>query len=166
MSDIEVGEVFTLSDENNEEQEVEVLGAMDVEGAEYIAVAFVEDIQTETEEDIDIFFLKVEEDSEFSYIENDEEFEKYLLRLKRFWMSKSKNRMNTRGRIHIRPSFIFHSSKDLCSNSSTSFITKDRLFTCSANSETRRSVLTLSTGCSPEALSAESITAFVPSSTA
>lgn len=45
MSDIEVGEVFTLSDENNEEQEVEVLGAMDVEGAEYIAVAFVEDIK-------------------------------------------------------------------------------------------------------------------------
>lgn len=76
MSDIEVGEVFTLSDENNEEQEVEVLGAMDVEGAEYIAVAFVEDIQTESEEDIDIFFLKVEEDNEFSYIENDEEFEK------------------------------------------------------------------------------------------
>ena len=75
MSDIEVGEVFTLSDENNEEQEVEVLGAMDVEGAEYIAVAFVEDIQTETEEDIDIFFLKVEEDNEFSYIENDEEFD-------------------------------------------------------------------------------------------
>lgn len=95
MSDIEVGEVFTLSDENNEEQEVEVLGAMDVEGAEYIAVAFVEDIQTETEEDIDIFFLKVEEDSEFSYIENDEEFEKYLLHLKRFWMSKSKNRNET-----------------------------------------------------------------------
>ncbi|PEE28564.1 DUF1292 domain-containing protein [Bacillus toyonensis] len=84
MSDIEVGEVFTLSDENNEDQEVEVLGAMDVEGAEYIAVAFVEDIQTETEEDIqteteediDIFFLKVEEDNEFSYIENDEEFDK------------------------------------------------------------------------------------------
>ncbi|AYF83775.1 MULTISPECIES: DUF1292 domain-containing protein [Bacillus] len=76
MSDIEVGEVFTLSDENNEEQEVEVLGVMDVEGAEYIAVAFVEDIQTETEEDIDIFFLKVEEDNEFSYIENDEEFDK------------------------------------------------------------------------------------------
>ncbi|CJB91501.1 Protein of uncharacterised function (DUF1292) [Streptococcus pneumoniae] len=41
-----------------------------------IAVAFVEDIQTETEEDIDIFFLKVEEDNEFSYIENDEEFDK------------------------------------------------------------------------------------------
>ncbi|HGH7174270.1 MULTISPECIES: DUF1292 domain-containing protein [Bacillus cereus group] len=76
MSDIEVGEVFTLSDENNEDQEVEVLGAMDVEGAEYIAVAFVEDIKTESEEDIDIFFLKVEEDNEFSYIENDEEFDK------------------------------------------------------------------------------------------
>ncbi|MGG2093141.1 DUF1292 domain-containing protein [Bacillus sp. S13(2024)] len=76
MSEIEVGEIFTLSDESNEEQEVEVLGTMNVEGAEYIAVGFVEDIQTETEEDIDIFFLKVEEDSEFSYIESDEEFEK------------------------------------------------------------------------------------------
>ncbi|ENQ3077361.1 DUF1292 domain-containing protein [Bacillus sp. WLY-B-L8] len=76
MSEIEVGEIFTLSDENNEEQEVEVLGTMNVEGAEYIAVGFVEDIQTETEEDIDIFFLKVEEGSDFSYIESDEEFEK------------------------------------------------------------------------------------------
>ncbi|MEI4830237.1 DUF1292 domain-containing protein [Bacillus sp. FJAT-53711] len=76
MTEIEVGEIFTLSDESNEEQEVEVLGTMNVEGAEYIAVGFVEDIQTETEEDIDIFFLKVEEDNEFSYIESDEEFEK------------------------------------------------------------------------------------------
>lgn len=56
MSEIEVGEIFTLSDESNEEQEVEVLGTMNVEGAEYIAVGFVEDIETETEEDIDIFF--------------------------------------------------------------------------------------------------------------
>lgn len=94
MSDIEVGEVFTLSDENNEEQEVEVLGAMDVEGAEYIAVAFVEDIQTETEEDIDIFFLKVEEDSEFSYIENDEEFEKVSAVFEKILMSKSKKNRN------------------------------------------------------------------------
>ncbi|MEM5687748.1 DUF1292 domain-containing protein [Bacillus cereus] len=76
MSDIEVGEVFTLSDENNEEQEVEVLGAMDVEGAEYIAVAFVEDIQTEKPRKTLIYSFKSEEDSEFSYIENDEEFEK------------------------------------------------------------------------------------------
>ncbi|WP_410982593.1 DUF1292 domain-containing protein [Bacillus cereus] len=76
MSEIEVGEIFILSDESNEEQEVEVLGTMNVEGAEYIAVGFVEDIQTETEEDMDIFFLKVEEDGEFSYIESDEEFEK------------------------------------------------------------------------------------------
>ena len=76
MSEIEVGEIFTLSDESNEEQEVEVLGTMNVEGAEYIAVGFVEDIQTETEEDIDIFFSKVEEDGEFAYIESDGEFEK------------------------------------------------------------------------------------------
>jgi uncharacterized protein YrzB (UPF0473 family) len=76
MGKIEVGEVFTISDENNEEQEVEVLGAMEIEESEYVAVAFVEDIQQEGKEDIDIFFLKVDEDGDFSAIENDDEFDK------------------------------------------------------------------------------------------
>lgn len=76
MSKIEVGEIFTISDENDEGQEVEVLGAMEIEGAEYVAVAFVEDIQEEGKEDIDIFFLKVDADGDFSAIENDDEFDK------------------------------------------------------------------------------------------
>lgn len=76
MEKIEVGEIFTISDENNEEQEVEVLGAMEVEGQQYVAVGFVEDIQEEGEDDIDIFFLKVDGDGDFSAIENDEEFDK------------------------------------------------------------------------------------------
>lgn len=76
MAGIEVGEIFTISDENDQEQEVEVLGTMNVEGAEYIAVGFVEDLQKETDEDIDIFFLKVEDNDELSYIESDEEFGK------------------------------------------------------------------------------------------
>ncbi|WP_196811498.1 MULTISPECIES: DUF1292 domain-containing protein [Bacillus] len=76
MVEIEVGEIFTLSDESDQEQEVEVLGTMNVEGAEYIAVGFVEDLQKETDEDIDIFFLKVEDEGELSYIESDKEFEK------------------------------------------------------------------------------------------
>jgi uncharacterized protein YrzB (UPF0473 family) len=76
MSKIEVGEIFTISDENEEEQEVEVLGAMEIEEAEYVAVAFVEDIKEEGKEDIDIFFLKVDSDGDFSAIENDDEFDK------------------------------------------------------------------------------------------
>ncbi|WP_179866975.1 DUF1292 domain-containing protein [Bacillus pseudomycoides] len=76
MVEIEVGEVFTISDESDQEQEVEVLGTVNVEGAEYIAVGFVEDLQKETDEDIDIFFLRVEDDGELSYIESDKEFEK------------------------------------------------------------------------------------------
>ncbi|PDX99856.1 DUF1292 domain-containing protein [Bacillus pseudomycoides] len=76
MVEIEVGEIFTLSDESDQEQEVEVLGTMNVEGAEYIAVGFVEDLQKETDEDIDIFFLRVEDDGELSYIESDKEFGK------------------------------------------------------------------------------------------
>lgn len=76
MEKIEVGEVFTISDENSEEQEVEVIGTVTIEGADYVAVSFVEDLQEVTEEDIDIFFLKVDSDGDFSAIESDEEFEK------------------------------------------------------------------------------------------
>ncbi len=76
MSKIEVGEIFTISDENTEEQEVEVLGVMTIEGADYVAVGFADDIKQESDEDIDIFFLKVDEDGDFSAIESDEEFDK------------------------------------------------------------------------------------------
>lgn len=76
MDKIEVGEVFTISDENNEELEVEVLGAVTIDGTDYVAVSFVEDLQEETDEDIDIFFLKVDEDGDYNAIESDEEFDK------------------------------------------------------------------------------------------
>jgi uncharacterized protein YrzB (UPF0473 family) len=76
MSKIEVGEIFTISDETGEEQEVEVLGVMTIEGNDYVAVGFAEDVSQESDEDIDIFFLKVDEDGDFSAIESDEEFDK------------------------------------------------------------------------------------------
>ncbi|MEH7377696.1 MULTISPECIES: DUF1292 domain-containing protein [Neobacillus] len=76
MSKVEVGEIFTISDENDEEQEVEVLGVMNIEGNDYVAVGFAEDVRQESDEDIDIFFLKVDEDGDFSAIESDEEFDK------------------------------------------------------------------------------------------
>jgi uncharacterized protein YrzB (UPF0473 family) len=76
MSKIEVGEIFTISDETGEEQEVEVLGVMTIEGNDYVAVGFAEDVSQESDEDIDIFFLKVDDDGDFSAIESDEEFDK------------------------------------------------------------------------------------------
>lgn len=76
MANIEVGEVFTISDETEEEQEVEVLASINIEGTNYVAVGFVEDIKEETEDDIDIFFLKVDEDGDLTAIESDEEFDK------------------------------------------------------------------------------------------
>jgi uncharacterized protein YrzB (UPF0473 family) len=76
MEKIEVGEIFTISDENDQEQEVEVLATANIEGADYVAVGFVEDIQAENEEDIDIFFLKVDQDGDLAAIESDEEFDK------------------------------------------------------------------------------------------
>jgi uncharacterized protein YrzB (UPF0473 family) len=76
MDKIEVGEIFTISDENDQEQEVEVLGVLTVEGTEYVAVGFVEEIQQETDEDIDIYFLRVDEEGDFTAIESDDEFDK------------------------------------------------------------------------------------------
>jgi len=76
MAKIEVGDIFTLFDENNEEQEIEVLGTLDIDGVEYAAVGFAEETQDESEEDIDVFFLRVEDDEELSVIESDEEFER------------------------------------------------------------------------------------------
>ncbi|MEH7583929.1 DUF1292 domain-containing protein [Priestia megaterium] len=68
--------MFTILDENDQEQDIEVLGKMTIEGHDYIAVAFVEEVLIETEEEIDVFFLKIEDDGEWSSIEDDEEFEK------------------------------------------------------------------------------------------
>ena len=76
MDELKVGEIFKITDENDEELEVEVLAAINIEGTEYVAVGFVEDLQEETEEDIDVFFLKVDEEGDFSAIESDEEFDK------------------------------------------------------------------------------------------
>ncbi|MGO4886192.1 DUF1292 domain-containing protein [Anaerobacillus sp. MEB173] len=75
MEKIEIGEVFTISDENNDEQEMEVIATMTLKGTEYVAVGFHEDLKQETEEDVDVFFLKVDEDGTFSAIESDEEFD-------------------------------------------------------------------------------------------
>ncbi|MEW4210782.1 DUF1292 domain-containing protein [Priestia megaterium] len=76
MERIETGEIFTILDENDQEQDIEVLGKMTIEGHNYIAVAFVEEVLIETEEEIDVFFLKIEDDGEWSSIEDDDEFEK------------------------------------------------------------------------------------------
>lgn len=75
MEKIEVGEIFTITDENDQENEVEVLASINVKGTEYVAVAFVEDIQEESDEDMDIYFLKVDEEGDLAAIESDEEFD-------------------------------------------------------------------------------------------
>lgn len=75
MDRIEAGEIFTISDDDEQEHEVEVMGTILIEDTEYAAVSFVEDIQEESSE-IDVFFLKIDSDGDFSAIESDEEFEK------------------------------------------------------------------------------------------
>lgn len=76
MDKIEVGEIFSITDENNEENEVEVLAAITIEGTDYVAVGFVDDIRDETDEEIDVFFMKLDQEGDLAPIESDEEFEK------------------------------------------------------------------------------------------
>ena len=74
---IEIGEVFTLVDEDGSEEEVEVLGEVELEAGKYIAVAYLNELEDEkkSEEDLDIFFLSVDENDELTTIQSDEEFE-------------------------------------------------------------------------------------------
>ena len=76
MAKIEVGEILVLEGENGQEEEIEVLGTLDVDGTEYAVTALVEEIKLETEEDMEIFFFRVDEDGELHEIESDEEFQK------------------------------------------------------------------------------------------
>jgi uncharacterized protein YrzB (UPF0473 family) len=72
MENIKAGEIFS----NDEGEEIEVLAVVNIAGTEYVAVGFVEDLQEENEEDMDIFFLKVNQDGDFTAIESDEEFDR------------------------------------------------------------------------------------------
>ncbi len=76
MEKIEVGEVFTIEEENGEENEVEVLAVVTLEGTDYVAVSFVDDLQGGEEDDIDVFFLKVDEEGDLDAVESEEEFQK------------------------------------------------------------------------------------------
>lgn len=82
MEKIEVGSMFVLFDENDEEQEIEVLGMLGIDGTEYAAVGFAEETQDESVEDVDVFFLRVEENNELSVLQTDEEFEKVSMAFK------------------------------------------------------------------------------------
>ncbi|WP_028608867.1 DUF1292 domain-containing protein [Paenibacillus harenae] len=75
---IENGEVLTLVDDEGAEQEVEVLGSLDLENQHYVAVAYLDELEEgeNEKEDLDVFFLQVNENEELSVIENDEVFEK------------------------------------------------------------------------------------------
>ncbi|MGG3449233.1 DUF1292 domain-containing protein [Domibacillus aminovorans] len=76
MEKIEAGDILTLIDENDQEQEFEVLDMLSLDGYEYVAVGSVEEDQEESEEEIEVFFFKVEADEQLSVIEDDEEFDK------------------------------------------------------------------------------------------
>lgn len=76
MGGIEVGEILTIMDEEDREQEIEVIGLLTIDDKEYAAVAFADDAKLETIEEVDVFFFEVLDGEELAEVETDEEFEK------------------------------------------------------------------------------------------
>ena len=76
MAKIEVGEILILEGENGQEEEMEVLGTLDVDGTEYAVAGLVEEIQRDTNEDMEIFFFRIDEEGELHEVESDAEFQK------------------------------------------------------------------------------------------
>lgn len=76
MAKIEVGEILILEGENGQEEEMEVLGTLDVDGTEYAVAGLSEEIERETNEDMEIFFFRIDEEGELHEVESDEEFQK------------------------------------------------------------------------------------------
>ncbi|OMP67346.1 DUF1292 domain-containing protein [Domibacillus epiphyticus] len=79
MEKIERGDILTLMDENNQEQEFEVLGTLSIDGTEYAAVGSVEETQKEPGEEIEIFFFKIDDEEQLTIIESGEEFDKVFV---------------------------------------------------------------------------------------
>ncbi|WP_277586137.1 DUF1292 domain-containing protein [Psychrobacillus antarcticus] len=92
---LDIGNTFKVLDENDQEQELKVLGYFTVENTEYVAVIFIEDIQEESEEDIGIFFFRVVENKNFVMMESEDEFENVsaaYIKLEKNNFTKKKNR--------------------------------------------------------------------------
>lgn len=71
---VQIGDVFTFMDDEENEQDIEVLGTMSVNGVEYAAAAFVEDVEDDAGEEVDVFFFKIEND-QLIIVDEDDEFE-------------------------------------------------------------------------------------------
>ncbi|MGD6804232.1 DUF1292 domain-containing protein [Rossellomorea vietnamensis] len=76
MENVKVGEIFTLIGEDDLEQDIEVLATLTLEGNDYAAVAFADDVREQSQEDMDIFFLKVDSEGDLTGIDDDDEFTK------------------------------------------------------------------------------------------
>ena len=73
---LDIGSTFKVLDENDQEQEMKVLGYLTVVDTQYVAVSFIEDIKVESEEEIGIFFFRLDADNNFVMMESEEEFER------------------------------------------------------------------------------------------
>ncbi len=80
MADDYMPDVFTLTDEEGNEHEFELIDIMEVDGTQYYAlVPFTEDPEAMLEEDTELVILKVGEENGEEYlatIDNDEEYER------------------------------------------------------------------------------------------
>jgi hypothetical protein len=55
---------------------VEVIGVMSLDETDYAVVSFVEDLDEQTGDDLDVFFLKTDEEGDLDALGSEEEYHK------------------------------------------------------------------------------------------
>jgi hypothetical protein len=72
--ELEIGEVVTVEDSSGTELDVEVIDIFELNGTEYIVMADFLQMLEEDNSNIDIFFVKWDEDDELVSVDEDLEF--------------------------------------------------------------------------------------------
>lgn len=75
MGSIEVGDILSVMDRDNQKQKIEVIGLLTIEDKEYAAFAFADDGQEKDVKEVGVFFFRNVNGEELAELETDEEYE-------------------------------------------------------------------------------------------
>ena len=76
MSSIEVGDILSVMDRDNQKQKIEVIGLLTIEDKEYAAFAFADDGEAKNVKEVDVFFFRNVDGEELAELETEAEYEK------------------------------------------------------------------------------------------
>ncbi|MFF2754830.1 DUF1292 domain-containing protein [Psychrobacillus sp. NPDC058041] len=76
MGSIEVGDILSVMDSDNQKQKIEVIGLLTIEDKEYAAFAFADDGVEKNMQEVGVFFFRNVDGEELAELETEAEYEK------------------------------------------------------------------------------------------